>query len=103
MIRYDKLVRDRIPEIIRRDGKQCEVRVLDDAEYRQRLEEKLSEELTEYRGNGELEELADLVELVHALVVFNGMTWHEFETMRTNKRMARGGFNERFFLGGVSQ
>lgn len=59
MIRYDKLVRDRIPEIIQAAGKRCEVRVLDDDEYAQRLDQKLAEELAEYVQDRSIIELMD--------------------------------------------
>ena len=55
---YDKLVRDRIPEIIEKSGKSCAFRLLSDAEYIRLLDEKLQEELNEYRESGETEELA---------------------------------------------
>lgn len=98
MIRYDKLVRDRIPEMIQAAGKQCEVRVLDDVEYAHRLDQKLAEELAEYQGSGELEELADLVELVEAIAAARGMDWAGFESLRREKHLKRGGFSERLLL-----
>ena len=98
MTRYDKLVRDRIPEIIEADGKQCVTRVLDQGEFDLRLGEKLQEEMAEYQQTGEVTELADLVEVIQALVESHGMTWAEFETLRTRKRIERGGFARRLLL-----
>jgi predicted house-cleaning noncanonical NTP pyrophosphatase (MazG superfamily) len=98
MIRYDKLVRDRIPEIIRQSGKMCTVRVLDDGEYVERLKDKLGEELAEFRSSGGVEELADLVEVVQALIEQQGLTWDEFEHRRNAKRQERGGFARRLLL-----
>ena len=57
---YNKLVRDRIPEIIEADGRKCETVILSDEEYIAALDKKLSEELAEYLESGSLEELADL-------------------------------------------
>lgn len=98
MKRYDKLVRDRIPEIIGANGKRSAVRTLTDAEYMQRLDQKLVEELTEYQESGDLDELADLVELVQTITAHRGMSWDAFEAMRAHKREERGGFGARLLL-----
>ena len=65
-ITYNKLVRDRIPEIIEDSGKTCEIEVLDDKTYLEMLDEKLTEELNEYCESHNIEELADLLEVVYA-------------------------------------
>ena len=65
-ITYNKLVRDRIPEIIQDSGKTCEIEVLDDKTYLEMLDEKLTEELNEYCESHNIEELADLLEVVYA-------------------------------------
>jgi predicted house-cleaning noncanonical NTP pyrophosphatase (MazG superfamily) len=101
VIQYDKLVRDRIPEIIEANGQCCAVRVLSDEEYAQRLDEKLAEEVAEYRESGEVEELADLVELIRAVVTFRGMSWEEFDRIRLHKQAERGGFSKRLWLESV--
>jgi predicted house-cleaning noncanonical NTP pyrophosphatase (MazG superfamily) len=98
MIRYDKLVRDRIPEIIAAAGKQCDVRVLDEQEYAQRLDEKLAEEAEEYRATGAVEELVDVVEVVEAMAAARGLSWAAFERLRRAKREERGGFAGRVLL-----
>ena len=69
---YHKLVRDRIPEIIARSGKQCRTEVLTEEDYLLLLDEKLGEELSEYRESGALEELADLLEVMEAVEVLRG-------------------------------
>ena len=61
---YHKLVRDRIPEIIEQDGKECVCSVMNDEEYLAALDEKLNEELKEYQESKSMEELADLLEEV---------------------------------------
>jgi predicted house-cleaning noncanonical NTP pyrophosphatase (MazG superfamily) len=96
--RYDKLVRDRIPEIIEAAGKRCTTRVLDDDEFDRHLALKLQEELTEYQQTGDVAELADLVEVIHALVERQGMGWDDFEAIRVRKRVERGGFTRRLLL-----
>ena len=74
MIRYDKLVRDRIPEIIEANGERCTIRTLSDEEYAQRLDAKLAEELAEYQAGRDIEELVDVIELVRAIVAQGGWT-----------------------------
>ena len=68
-IRYNKLVRDRIPEIIEASGKRCEYSILSGDAYLHMLDEKLNEELAEYQDSKSMEELADLLEVIHGPVV----------------------------------
>lgn len=71
---YNKLVRDRIPEIIAASGKRCDTRILSEEEYLAMLRTKLHEELAEYEESGELEELADILEILYALADLQGFT-----------------------------
>jgi len=98
VIRYNKLVRDRIPEIIAAEGKQCEVHLLSLDEYARCLDAKLTEEFNEYCAGGDGEELVDIVEVVQAIVESRGMTWAEFEAHRLAKKEQRGGFAQRKLL-----
>lgn len=100
---YDKLVRDQIPQIICANGNSCEIRVLEDREYQKRLEEKLSEELSEYLESGQLEELADLLEVMMALVKAKGSSWQALEQIRTDKLAKRGGFEKKLLLTSVTR
>lgn len=95
---YNKLVRDRIPEIIERSGNECKTRVLTDAEYIKMLDEKLGEELIEYRKDQNIEELADLMEVIFALAVARGYTLEELEAVRAEKAEKRGGFEKKLLL-----
>lgn len=95
---YNKLVRDRIPEIIERSGNECKTRVLTDAEYIKMLDEKLGEELVEYRKDQNIEELADLMEVIFALAVARGYTLEELEAVRAEKAEKRGGFEKKLLL-----
>lgn len=99
---YNKLVRDKIPEIINESGKNCTVRVLDDEQYRLALKEKLSEELIEYNASQSdeeaLEELADLLELIHSLSHVHGANVDQLEGLREDKARKRGGFADKVFL-----
>lgn len=98
---YNKLVRDNIPDIIRSQGKECRVRRLSDQEYLAALNAKLAEETNEYLLSGEVEELADLVEVVFALLSVKGYTQQKFETLRLDKQRARGAFERRLYLESV--
>lgn len=99
--RYDKLIRDRIPEIIRVSGRQCVCRVMEQQEYLERLDQKLPEELNEYLESGSLEELADLTEVIHAVVRARGYTLTQLEQARADKARDRGGFEKRLLLEAV--
>lgn len=101
MKRYDKLIRDRIPEIIDEDGRYCKTRVLNDKEYLAELNKKLQEELDEYKESGSFEELADLEEIIHAIVLYKGTSIDKFEKIRQEKRSIRGGFEEKIYLENV--
>ncbi|WP_281884795.1 nucleoside triphosphate pyrophosphohydrolase [Paenibacillus sp. YYML68] len=99
---YNKLVRDRIPEVIEASGKQCRTRLLEEAEYKRELIAKLHEELQEYTSAQEsehaLEELADLLEVIRALSEVHGSTWEQLDALRQRKADARGGFRDRVYL-----
>ena len=96
--KYDKLIRDKIPQIIEAQGKTCVTEILSQEEYLQKLDEKLCEELAEYQQSKELEELADLLEVMEAVVLARGYTWEELLAVRDQKREARGGFQNRLCL-----
>lgn len=95
---YNKLVRDNIPDIIRAQGETPVVRTLDDEEYRLCLVKKLREETEEFCESGELEELADILEVVFALAKAQGRTVDELMDAYRRKHEARGGFDKRVFL-----
>ena len=97
-IEYNKLVRDRIPEIIASDGKACVTEILPDERYLEMLDTKLAEELSEYRESRSLEELADLLEVLRAVMKARGWTWEELERVRSDKAAKRGGFEKRILL-----
>ena len=99
---FNKLVRDKIPEIIKADGKECETRVLDDKEYLLSLNKKLDEELREYYETESIDELADMAEVIFAIVEQYGMRIQEFERLRLSKREKRGGFDQKLFLMNIS-
>ena len=95
---YNKLVRDKIPEIIEKSGKTCTIETLTDEKYIAMLDAKLAEELAEYQESKSLEELADLLEVMGAVVKARGYSWDELTEVRKNKREARGGFEKKILL-----
>ncbi|EPZ38353.1 hypothetical protein C289_1505 [Anoxybacillus ayderensis] len=99
---YNKLVRDKIPQVIEKAGKTFTVRTLSNEEYRQELRKKAFEELEEYMNATDdrtaIEELADLLEIVHALAQCHGVTIDQVEAVRAEKAEKRGGFQEKIFL-----
>ena len=99
---YNKLVRDKIPEIIEKNGQTCKVRKLDDDEYLSALNAKLKEETMEYLESGEVEELADLEEVIRALLYAKGVSFKRFEAIRKEKVEKRGAFKQKIFLESVN-
>lgn len=95
---HNKLVRDRIPEIIAANGEEPVTRVLADVEYKQELKKKLHEEVAEFDRSGTTEELADVLEVVYALAAVENLSPTQLETLRQQKREERGGFEQRIFL-----
>lgn len=95
---YNKLVRDKIPEIIEKSGKTCTVETLTDEKYIVMLDAKLTEELAEYQESKSLEELADLLEVMGAVVKARGYSWDELTKVRKKKHEERGGFEKKILL-----
>ncbi len=101
---YNKLVRDKIPEVISADnGKTCVTRIMEDNEYLQTLNTKMQEELKEYLESGDVEELADLEEVLRAILDVKDVSYEEFEKIRNAKVEKRGAFKKKIFLESVSE
>lgn len=98
IITYNKLVRDNIPDIIKASGKTAVTEILSDSKYVKALDKKLSEELAEYQESKDIEELADLQEVIYAIIKAKGISVAEFEKIRINKADKRGGFEKRILL-----
>ena len=95
---YNKLVRDRIPEIIEASGSKCKTEILSDEKYLKMLDVKLDEELAEYHKDQNIEELADLLEVIYAAAVARGYSIEELERVRREKAEKRGGFEKKIYL-----
>lgn len=100
---YNKLVRDRISEIIEASGKTCSTELLSDDEYLKMLDAKLDEELAEYHKDQNIEELADLLEVVRACAVARGYTVDDLEKVRADKAAKRGSFEKKILLKEVTE
>ena len=96
--KYNKLVRDRIPEIIEASGRTCVTEILSDEDYLLMVDAKLDEELAEYHADQNIEELADLLEVIRACAVARGYTLEELERVREEKAAKRGGFAKKILL-----
>jgi predicted house-cleaning noncanonical NTP pyrophosphatase (MazG superfamily) len=99
---YNKLVRDKIPEIMQSDGEIPEIEILNDDKYEKALNKKLLEECSELLNAKEkkskIEEVADILEVLNGMAKSIGVKMKEIEKVRLNKRETRGGFEKKVFL-----
>ena len=103
VIKYSKLVRDRIPEIIETSGKTCVTETLSDEDYLRMIDAKLDEELAEYHKDQNIEELADLIEVIYAAAIARGYTIEQLEKVRAEKAEKRGAFKQKILLMEVTE
>ena len=97
-MQYNKAIRDKIPEIIQKDGHSCSVKTLTDEEFLVQLEKKLSEEITEYQNDKNPEELADILEIIYRIAQLKGVSKEKLEKIRIKKSEERGGCDKNLFL-----
>ena len=95
---YSKLVRDKIPDIIKDSGRIPVTHILSDEEFLVALEAKLKEEVVEYQDDKSLEEMADVLEVLQAICVARGYSLEQLEEKRREKAEERGGFKNKIFL-----
>ena len=98
MIKYNKAIRDKIPEIIADSGKKYNLKQLDDEPFLAELEKKLIEEVNEYAESKDVEELADLVEVIYRISELKGVNSDELDKIRKDKAEKRGKFDSNLFL-----
>lgn len=98
MKNYNKLVRDLIPEVIKADGKECEIEIANKEDRAEFLEAKLKEEVNEYLQDKNLEELADIMEVLFGLANNLGYSEEDLLNKRNEKLKERGGFKEGIIL-----
>ena len=97
-MKYEKLVRDKIPEIIAESGRRCTMRILSDEEYLRAVDAKLDEELAEYHRDQNIDELADLIEVAYAAAAARGYSAEELNRVREAKAKKRGRFEKKILL-----
>lgn len=97
-MKYNKLIRDKIPEIIKQDRSVPITHIANDQEYWSKLKEKLKEEVDEFLRNSTEEELADVLEVINAICDFKKIDRQKLELLRKNKAKERGGFKKRIIL-----
>lgn len=95
---YNKLVRDNIPEIIAQNGQTADICVLDDKKYNAYLRKKLREEVFEYLQSEDIEELADIAEVLDTLAVLKGSSFEKLLEIKEQKAKKNGKFEKRIFL-----
>lgn len=95
---YNKLVRDKIPQIIEKSGKEVIFKTLAMSEYKKALNNKLIEEIKEYSKSKSIEELADIEEVILAILKVRKISKSEFDKIRLRKVRERGAFNKRIKL-----
>jgi len=97
-MKYNKLVRDKIPAYIRGKGETAVTHIAGDAEYWAKLKEKLQEEITEFEQEANTEELADILEVLDAIIDYKQFNRAEIAKIKTDKAEKRGKFQERIIL-----
>ena len=95
---YNKLVRDKIPEIIQKNGRIAATHTASDSEFEEKLGEKLVEESKEFLQHSSEEELADVLEVLHTICDFKKISLGQLEAVRKGKAVERGGFGKRIIL-----
>lgn len=97
-MQHNKLVRDKIPKIIKAKGEKPIVHVAEEAEYWEKLKEKLLEEVNEFRENENKEEITDILEVVDAICEFKNYNKKELKLIKKKKKKEKGGFKKRIIL-----
>ncbi len=100
---YNKLVRDKIPELMLMEHELPTTRILSDEEYIQELNKKLEDEVKVYLENENIEEMVDILEVIRAILEFKGESFEKIEEKRIKKANKKGTFKERVYLEKVMQ
>ena len=95
---YNKVVRDKIPEIIESSGHKCNFKTLNDEEFLIEIQKKLAEEVKEYQSSNDVIELADIIEVAYRIAQLKGISKEELEKIRAQKAKEKGAFDKNLFL-----
>ena len=102
-MKYNKLVRDKIPDIIKQKSQIPVTHIADNKEYQQKLKEKLKEEVDEFLKDGNQEELADILEVIYTICDSKNINKEELEQLRKTKAEKRGQFKKKIILDEVKE
>lgn len=100
---YNKLIRDNNVKLMEDKGCKVSCETLDDKRYGEELDKKLKEEVNEYLSDYNIEEMADVMEVIYAILDFRGITMEEVENVRIKKRERKGAFKKKIFLKTVEE
>ena len=97
-MKYNKLVRDKIPEILKQKGLNPLIHTANEIEYYSKLKDKLKEEVNEFLINSNEEELVDILEVIDSICRFKNINKENLEKLKKKKLEERGSFNKRIIL-----
>lgn len=100
---YNKLIRDNNVKIMEDKGRKVTYEILDDKKYGEELDKKLKEEVEEYLADYSVEEMADVMEVIYAILEYRGTSMEEVEQVRIKKRNRKGAFKNKIFLKDVEE
>ena len=100
---YNKLIRDNNVKLMEDKGCKVCYETLDDKRYGEELDKKLKEKVNEYIADYNIEEMADVMEVIYAILDFRGITMEEVENVRIKKRERKGAFKKKIFLKTVEE
>lgn len=97
-MQYNKLVRDKIPEILIQEGLSPKTHLASEAEYWWKLKDKLKEEVEEFLKDSNEEELADILEVIDAICIYKNINKQNLEAIKKQKAEQKGSFNNKIIL-----
>lgn len=97
-MKYNKAIRDKIPDIIKNDGHIPKTKVLSDDEFLKEMEKKLTEEVKEFQESNNVSELVDILEVVYKISELHGIGKDQLDKIRSDKAQKRGKFEKNLFL-----